>query len=46
LFHVLGNPTDLAKDGIERMLQGAVEAIALRCPQFVEVALDALSGVV
>jgi hypothetical protein len=36
---------DLAQDGIERMLQGAVDRIPLRGAQLVEVGVDPLAGV-
>ena len=38
---VLLPAVDLAENGIERMLQGAVHAVALRGAQLVQVAVDA-----
>ena len=39
---VLLAAVDLAQDGIERMLQGAVHPVALGGPQLVQIAVDAL----
>ncbi len=41
----LVEPLDLSQDGIERVLQRAVDRIALRRPQFVEVGVNPLARI-
>ena len=42
---VLVEPFDFSQDGIERVFQGAVDRVALRRPELVEVGVDPLAGV-
>ena len=41
----LVEPLDLSQDGIERVLEGAIDRIALRRPEFVEVGVNPLARI-
>ena len=46
VMQILGLALDLSEDGVERMLQRAVDRIPLRRPQLLEIGVDALARLI